>query len=59
MEQITREYRKKVNEANQAKLESDPRHRTTEHDTVKRFASYRNTEAEAIAQLRFESNIIA
>ena len=59
MEQITREYRKKVNEANQAKLESDLRHRTTEHDTVKRFASYRNNEAEAIAQLRFESSISA
>ena len=57
MEQITKEYRKKVNEANQAKLESDLRHRTTEHDTVKRFAAYRNTEAEAIAQLRFESSI--
>ena len=57
MEQITREYRKKINEANQAKLESDLRHRTTEHDTMKRFASYRNNEAEAIAQLRFESSI--
>ena len=43
MEQITREYRKKINEANNAKLESDLRHRNTEHDTVKRFANYRNT----------------
>ena len=59
MEQITRDYRRKVNEANQAKLESDLRHRTAEHDTVKRFASYRNIEAEAIAQLRFESSISA
>ena len=57
MEQITREYRKKINEANHAKLESDLRHRNTEHDTVKRFANYRNTEAEAIAQLRLESNL--
>ena len=57
MEQITREYRKKINEANNAKLESDLRHRNTEHDTVKRFTNYRNTEAEAIAQLRFESSI--
>ena len=57
MEQITREYRKKINEANNAKLESDLRHRNTEHDTVKRFANYRNTEAEAIAHLRFESSI--
>ena len=57
MEQITREYRKKINEANNAKLESDLRHRNTEHDAVKRFANYRNTEAEAIAQLRFESSI--
>ena len=57
MEQITREYRKKINEANNAKFESDLRHRNTEHDTVKRFANYRNTEAEAIAQLRFESSI--
>lgn len=39
MEQITREYRKKINEAIQAKLESDLRHRSTEHDTMKRFAS--------------------
>ena len=57
MEQITREYRKKINEANNAELESDLRHRNTEHDTVKRFTNYRNTEAEAIAQLRFESSI--
>ena len=57
MEQITREYRKKINEANQAKLESDLRHRSTEHDTMKRFAAYRNTEAEAITQLRFESSL--
>ena len=55
MEQITREYRKKINEANNAKLESDLRHRNTEHDTVN--ANYRNTEAEAIAHLRFESSI--
>ena len=57
MEQITREYRKKINEANNTKLESDLRHRNTEHDTVKRFANYRNTEAEAIAHLRFESSV--
>ena len=57
MEQITREYRKKINEANHAKLESDLRHRNSEHDTVKRFANYRNTEAEAIAHLRFESSL--
>ena len=57
MEQITREYRKKINEANHAKLESDLRHRNTEHDTVKRFANYRNTEAEAIAHLRLESSL--
>ena len=57
MEQITREYRKKINEANNAKLESDLRHRNTEHDTVKRFTNYRNTEAEAIAHLRFESSV--
>ena len=57
MEQITREYRKKINEANNAKLESDLRHRNTEHDTVKRFTNYRNTEAEAIAHLRFELSV--
>ena len=48
---------RKSMKANNAKLESDLRHRNTEHDTVKRFANYRNTEAEAIAQLRFESSI--
>ena len=48
---------KKINEANNAKLESDLRHRNTEHDAVKRFANYRNTEAEAIAHLRFESSV--
>ena len=55
LEEVTRESRKKVFEANQAKLESDLRHKNTEHDTMKRFASYRNTEAEAIANLRLES----
>ena len=47
MEQITRDYRQKVHEANQAKIESDLRHRTTEHDTMKRFEAYRNVESEA------------
>ena len=59
MEEITRESRKKVYEANQAKLESELRHRATEHDTVKRIASYRNTEAEAISHLRLESQASA
>jgi hypothetical protein len=58
MEQITREYRKKVHEANQAKIESDLRHRTTEHDTVKRFEAYRNMESEAIARVRHESTTV-
>ena len=57
MEQITRDYRKKVHEANQAKIESDLRHRSTEHDTMRRFESYRNVESEAIARLRLESNL--
>ena len=57
MEQITRDYRKKVHEANQAKIESDLRHRNTEHDTMKRFEAYRNVESEAIARLRLESNL--
>ena len=59
MEEITRESRKKVYEANQAKLESELRHRTTEHDTVRRITSYRNTEAEAISHLRLESQASA
>ena len=46
-------------EANQAKLESDLKHRNTEHDTVKRIASYRNQEAEAISHLRLESQASA
>jgi len=57
MEQITKEYRKKVHEANQARMESDLRHRNTEHDTMKRFEAYRNVESEAIAELRFESSL--
>ena len=56
-EQITRDYRQKVHEANQAKIESDLRHRTTEHDTMKRFEAYRNVESEAIARLRHESSL--
>ena len=55
MEEITRESRKKVLEANQAKIESEMRHRTTEHDTVRRITSYRNMEAEAISHMRLES----
>ena len=55
IDEITRESRKKVFEANQAKLESDLKHRNTEHDTVRRIASYRNQEAEAISHLRLES----
>ena len=57
MEQIARDYRKKVHEANQAKIESDLRHGNTEHDTMKRFEAYRNAESEAIARLRLESNL--
>ena len=57
MEQITRDYRKKVHEANQAKIENDLRHRNTEHDAMKRFEAYRNAESEAIARLRHESNL--
>ena len=57
--EITRESRKKVFEANQAKLESDLKHRNTEHDTVRRIASYRNHEAEAISHLRLESQASA
>ena len=59
IDEITRESRKKVFEANQAKLESDLKHRNTEHDTVKRIASYRNQEAEAISHLRLESQASA
>ena len=59
IEEITRESRKKVFEANQAKLESDLKHRNTEHDTVRRIASYRNHEAEAISHLRLESQASA
>ena len=55
MEEITRESRKKVFEANQARIESEMRHRATEHDTVKRITSYRNMEAEAISHMRLES----
>ena len=57
MDQITRDYRKRVHEANQAKMESDLRHRNTEHDTMKRFEAYRNVESEAIARLRLESSL--
>ena len=40
-------------------MESDLKHRNTEHDTVKRIASYRNPEAEAISHLRLESQASA
>ena len=59
IEEITRESRKKVFEANQAKLESDLKHRNAEHDTVRRIASYRNHEAEAISHLRLDSQASA
>ena len=59
IDEITRESRKKVFEANQAKLESDLKHRNTEHDTVRRIASYRNQEAEAISHLRLKSQASA
>ena len=40
-------------------MESDLKHRNTEHDTVRRIASYRNQEAEAISHPRLESQASA
>eukprot|EP00435_Cladocopium_sp_Y103_P041125 s3107_g11.t1 len=57
MEQITKESRKKVHEANQAKAESDLRLKNTEHDVMKRVEAIKNAETEVIAKLRMESSI--
>eukprot|EP00435_Cladocopium_sp_Y103_P001166 s2439_g1.t1 len=57
MEQITKESRRKVHEANQAKAESDLRLKNTEHDVMKRVEVIKNAETEVIAKLRMESSI--
>eukprot|EP00435_Cladocopium_sp_Y103_P000806 s3097_g1.t1 len=57
MEQITKESRRKVHEANQAKAESDLRLKNTEHDVMKRVEAIKNAETEVIAKLRMESSI--
>eukprot|EP00435_Cladocopium_sp_Y103_P069396 s172_g33.t1 len=57
MEQITKESRRKVHEANQAKMESDLRLKNTEHDLMKRVEAIKNAETEVIAKLRMESSM--
>eukprot|EP00435_Cladocopium_sp_Y103_P062118 s672_g23.t1 len=52
MEQITKESRKKVHEANQVKAESDLRLKNTEHDVMKRVEAIKNAETEVIAKLQ-------
>eukprot|EP00435_Cladocopium_sp_Y103_P000615 s137_g1.t1 len=49
MEQITKESRRKVHEANQAKAESDLRLKNTEHDVMKRVEAIKNAETEVQA----------
>eukprot|EP00435_Cladocopium_sp_Y103_P003555 s3878_g1.t1 len=57
MEHITKESRRKVHEANQAKAESEFRLKNTEHDVMKRVEAIKNAETEVIAKLRMESSI--
>lgn len=53
--QLVKESRRKVHEANQARLESDHRLRNAEFEIVRRTDMNRNAENEAIARLRMES----
>ena len=55
MQQLVKESRKKVHEANQSKLESDHRLRNAEFEIVRRTDMNRNSENEAIARPRMES----
>ena len=52
---VVKESRRKVHEANQARLESDHRLRNAEFEIVRRTDMNRNAENEAIARLRMES----
>ena len=55
VQQLVKESRRKVHEANQARLESDYRLRNAEFEIVRRTDMNRNAENEAIARLRMES----
>ena len=55
VQQLVKESRRKVNEANQARLESDHRPRNAEFEIVRRTDMKRNAENEATARLRMES----
>ena len=55
VQQLVKESRRKVHEANQAKLESDHRLRNAEYEALRRTDLSRNAENEAIARLRLES----
>lgn len=57
MEQVIKDSRRKVHEANEAKMESGLRIKNAEHEVTKRFETNRNLETEAIARLRLESSI--
>ena len=54
-QQLVKESRRKVHEANQARLESDHRLRNAEFEIVRRTDMSRSAENEAIARLRMES----
>ena len=56
MEQVVKDSRRKVHEANQAKLENDMRLRQVESDVDRRRGMLKEMESEAIARLRSESS---
>ena len=56
MEQVVKDSRRKVHEANQAKLENDMRLRNVEHEVDNRRHMIKDMESEAIARLRTESS---
>ena len=56
MEQVVKDSRKKVHEANQAKLENDMRLRYAESEADKRRQMIKDMESEAISRLRAESS---
>ena len=55
VQQLVKESRRKIHEANQAKLENDHRLRNAEFEIVQRTDMSRNVENEAIARLRMDS----
>ena len=57
MDQVIKDSRRKVHEANQAKIESDLRIRNAEHEVTKRLEAKKHLKTEAIARLRLESSI--